>query len=324
MKKRTKWIIGILATLTVLFFVAGFFAGNYFYELALNPNSDKGVVMSASHNEIDYDREETPEKIKEKEDLANWIETSVFDDVYIQSNDNLKLHGSMVQKEEATNRWAIVFHGYASQGMHMVTSAKRFADMGYNILLPDARGLGESEGHYIGMGWHERKDALRWIDMILDQDSEAEIVLYGVSMGGATVMMISGEDLPSNVKAIVEDCGYSSIWGEFAYQLEAVFNLPTFPVMNFASAVTKIRAGYTLEEGSAVKQVAKSVTPIMFIHGDNDTFVPSHMVHEVYDAATCPKEKYVVEGAGHGMAAGIAGEEYWVKVESFINQYLDN
>ena len=52
MKKRTKWVIGILVMLTVIFFTVGFIAGNYFYELALNPNSDKGVVFSASHNEI--------------------------------------------------------------------------------------------------------------------------------------------------------------------------------------------------------------------------------------------------------------------------------
>lgn len=323
MKKRTKWIIGILVMLTVIFFTVGFIAGNYFYELALNPNSDKGVVFSASHNEIKRE-DETPEKIQAKLELEEWITTSVFDDVYIQSYDNLKLRGSMVQQEEATNRWAIVYHGYGGYGMQMVSSAKHFADMGFNLLIPDARGLGESEGDYIGMGWHERKDALRWIDMILDQDSEAEIVLYGVSMGGATVMMISGEELPSNVKAIVEDCGYTSVWDEFAYQLKEVFNLPTFPFMNFASAVTKIRADYTLGEASAVKQVAKSVTPIMFIHGDNDTFVPSFMIDEVYEAATCPKEKLVVEGAGHGMAASIAGKEYWNKVESFINQYLDN
>jgi len=142
-------------------------------------------------------------------------------------------------------------------------------------------------------------------------------------MGGATVMMTSGEELPKNVKAIIEDCGYTSVWDEFSYQLKEIFNLSSFPIMNFSSAVTKIRAGYTLEEASAIAQVAKSKTPMMFIHGDNDTFVPSSMFNEVYEAANVPKEKIYVKGAGHGEAASVAGEMYWEKIENFINKYLD-
>ena len=68
---------------------------------------------------------------------------------------------------------------------------------------------------------------------MISADKNAEIVLYGVSMGGATVMMASGEDLPGNVKAIIEDCGYSSVWDEFSYQLQALFNLPEFPLCSF-------------------------------------------------------------------------------------------
>ena len=58
------------------------------------------------------------------------------------------------------------------------------------------------------------------IQQILKKDPNAEIALFGVSMGGATVMMTSGEDLPSNVKVIIEDCGYSTVMDEFTYQLK--------------------------------------------------------------------------------------------------------
>ena len=84
-------------------------------------------------------------------------------------------------------------------------------EMGFTVLMPGLRGHGESTGHYIGMGWHNRLDMLRWIDEIVRDDPEAEIVLFGISMGGATVMMTSGEALPPNVKVIVEDCGYTSV-----------------------------------------------------------------------------------------------------------------
>ncbi|MEC2597045.1 alpha/beta hydrolase, partial [Bacillus cereus] len=95
----------------------------------------------------------------------------------------------------------------------------------------------------VGMGWHDRKDVLIWIQQILKKDPNAEIALFGVSMGGATVMMTSGEDLPSNVKVIIEDCGYSTVIDEFTYQLKDLFHLPKFPVMNAANTVTKLRAG---------------------------------------------------------------------------------
>ena len=113
-------------------------------------------------------------------------------------------------------------------------------------LYPDALAHGESDGKFIGMGWLERPDVLAWTDAIIQKDPEAEIILHGVSMGGATVMMASGEDLPDNVRCIVEDCGYSSAWDEFSLQLKNVFHLPAFPVLNAVSIFSKLRRGTPL------------------------------------------------------------------------------
>lgn len=93
--------------------------------------------------------------------------------------------------------------------------------------------------------------------------------------------------------------------------------------MNFASLVTKVKAGWWLGDGSAVDQIAKSKTPMLFIHGDSDTFIPSFMVDEAYDAANVEKDKIVVERAGHGMSARVMGDEYWASVFDFINTYLN-
>lgn len=171
----------------------------------------------------------------------------------------------------------------------MTRYIRNFYEKGFHVLAPDLRGHGESDGEYIGMGWHDRLDILQWIEEVIELDPYAEIVLFGVSMGGATVMMTSGEDLPPNVKVIVEDCGYSSVSDVFVYQLDDLFGLPEFPVMNAANTITNIRAGFDLYEASAVEQVAKSVKPILFIHGDQDTFVPYEMLEEVYAAAAVEK-----------------------------------
>ena len=132
-------------------------------------------------------------------------------------------------------------------------------------------------------------------------------------------MMASGEaDLPANVRAVVEDCGYTSAWDEFAGQLRELFGLPAFPILDVTNLVTRLRAGWDMREASAVNQVARSVTPTLFIHGDADTFVPFWMLDAVYGAAACEKEKLVVPGAAHAQAAAVDPELYWGTVEEFL------
>lgn len=289
--------------------------GNYFYNLALNPAKDKSFVFKAPHNAIDT-------QAGRNDSHHQWFEQAEVADQYIESSDGLKLHAYKILQPITTNKWAILAHGYTSEAAAMKSPAMQLYKAGFHILMPDARGHGSSEGRYIGMGWPDRLDLLRWIDSILLDYPQAEIVLYGVSMGGATVMMVSGESLPAQVKVIVEDCGYTSAKEEFSYQLKALFRLPSFPLIPLASLIARIRAGYTLGQANALAQVAKAKIPIMFIHGDCDTFVPSKMVHEVYEAAKTDKEIYIVPGAGHAGAASVAGEEYWRKVTSFIHKYV--
>ena len=164
----------------------------------------------------------------------------------------------------------------------------------------------------------------RWVDAIVEQDPQAEVVLFGISMGGATVMMTAGEeDLSPAVKCVIEDCGYSSVWDEFAGQLKEMFGLPAFPVLDAASLVTQIRAGYGFKEASAADQVAKTSLPILFIHGEEDDFVPYWMLDVVYDACASPdKEKLSVPGAAHGEASGVAPETYWATVEAFLGRHM--
>lgn len=290
--------------------------GNYFYNLALNPKTSKDSIFGSKEEAKSTSGEVV------NETLVWLLNKSNYSNVYIKSFDNLTMHGYKILNENSSNKWVITVHGYTSKGLYMSNYAKRFYDMGYNILIPDLRGHGESEGNYIGMGWYDRLDILKWIDLILNENENSKIILHGVSMGAATVSMTSGEELPSNIKAIISDCGYTSVWEQFSHQLKSMYSLPNFPIMNASSAIARFKAGYGLKEASALKQVAKSKTPILFIHGDEDDFVPYKMMDDLYNAANCEKEKLTVQGAGHAKSSKVNPYLYWSTIENFINKYI--
>ncbi|MDL2319095.1 alpha/beta hydrolase [Eubacteriales bacterium OttesenSCG-928-A19] len=294
-----------------------FLIGNYFFSYALAPQRDEVAPGVAGGAVVG-----TSEQSESARWSSGWLNEHT-EDVFLQSRDGLSLHGYFAARDG--NRYAIAMHGYTGNGRSMAGFGERFYDRGFSVLLPDCRGHGESEGKYIGMGWPDRLDLLEWVNWLLARDPEAEIILYGISMGGATVMMASGEILPPQVKLIIEDCGYTSVWDEFAVQLRDQFGLPAVPVLSAASVVTRLRAGFWLEEASALEQVARADPglPMLFIHGEKDTFVPFSMLEELYDAKRGIKEKLAVPGATHGTSSVTDPAGYWDAIDTFLDRHLD-
>ena len=308
MKRFKKITISIFIVLLTLFIGVSSLVGVLFYNLALNANYSKDIIY-AEYND------------KNLNDAQKWLEEkSNYSDKYIESYDKLQLHSYVVTQN--SNKWAIVVHGYGGSGKLMSDKSKYFYDMGYNVLIPDLRGHGKSEGDYIGMGWKDRLDIISWINFIIKENPNAEIVLHGTSMGAATVLMTSGENLPSNVKAIVADCAYTSAWDEFSYQLETYLKVPSYYILNVTNMVTKLKAGYSLKEASALESVKKATVPILFIHGDKDKFVPYSMMDKLYDATSSPKEKLTIDGGEHANSDLVSPFLYWLTVEDFLNQYV--
>lgn len=239
-----------------------------------------------------------------------------------RSRDNKRLCAWFVP-HAGSHRYAVICHGYTCCGRNMRHRGKPFYDMGFNILLPDARAHGGSEGEIIGMGWPERRDIVGWIYEILKRDPEAEIILFGESMGAATVMMTAGEVLPENVKLVIEDCGYSSVWDEMKYSMKAKYHVPPYPVLPVASGLARLRAGYSFRRASAVKQVKRCRIPMLFLHAEEDGVVPFPMVFKLYAAATCEKELVTFPGAGHCQCAESDPELYWGTIRRFIKKHID-
>jgi fermentation-respiration switch protein FrsA (DUF1100 family) len=296
------------------------FAGNYLVSFALSRASASGVAVAPTPTTT-ADTQDTVNKIWERISklTSEWFDSANRTVVSIKSGDGLDLVGDIFNTDANSHKWLIAIHGYTGKREHMYSYARYYAEKGYNILTPDMRSHGDSEGKLIGMGWLDKEDVKLWIDYVLGMDPQAEIVLHGVSMGGATVMMTSGEDLPDNVKAVIDDCGYTSVWDEFTDEARYLFHISQFPILYTASVISKIRAGYSFQEASAIEQVKKTNIPIFFIHGSEDNFVNTDMVYSLYEACPTKKDLYVVEGAGHGQALYLNPELYFEKVFGFID-----
>lgn len=318
MKKTTKRWVAAVATLILAAIV--------------------GVITYGSFYLVDYALASKPQSHSKNwgkayawyPELRPWLDSiraeRAWSDTFALMPDGTRAHAVLIRSTKANGRTAVVVHGYTNNSIDMLHIARIYnKEMHYNIVLPDLHGHGLTGGNDIQMGWKDRIDVLKWIEMApktfgISADS-MRLVVHGISMGAATTMCVSGEDTPQYVRCFVEDCGYTSAWDEFKHELRGRYSLPAFPLLYTASWLTKIKYGWSFKEASPLKQVAKCKKPMLFIHGSKDTFVPTSMVYPLYDAKPQPKELWIAPGSGHAFAYRDHRKEYIRKVEAFVNRY---
>ena len=243
----------------------------------------------------------------------DWLDTHTLEDIHVTSYDGLQLHAWLLRAAQPSDNYVICVHGYHSAPRMDYGSSVRFLhECGYNVILPDNRSHGQSEGHFCGFSYLDSRDCISWCRYIEARFGlNSRVLLLGISMGGATVLSAAGDkELPSCVRGVVSDCAFSSGWDELAYQMKQLFNLPTFPILHTVDLMLRIFAGYSLRKNTAV-QCAKNINgPLLIIHGRADDFVPTRMASEIYEAAACDKRLLLVDGAKHGISYCVAPELY--------------
>lgn len=313
MKKTVKLILGIVAALMAA--VTGVLL--YCYNLAFRRDekrvSKEGAVPEGEQYEVFSDV-----IIKG----ANNILNAPYEKVTTTSRDGIKLVGRYYHVKDGAPV-SIIFHGYRSNiGTDCNGGYYLSVKNGYNVLVVYQRGHRESGGKTITFGVKERYDCLDWISYINERfGEETPILLMGLSMGAATVLMAAGLDLPSNVKGVMADCGFSSP-KEILQEVIRKMKYPLRITYFFVRMSAKIFGHFDPEEASAVEALKNAKVPVLIIHGDDDRFVPSKMSRDNYDACASAKEILIVPGAGHGLSYCVDAKAYEKAVQNFIENVM--
>lgn len=266
-------------------------------------------------------------RLEQREKDKNTLFSRQYEDVEIKTPDDIALRSYFFPSGGDTKRFVLFSHGYNCNGPDEFSHIVPFYldDLKYNVLLPDHRAHGRSEGKYIGFSVLDSKDILLWVDYLTKHfGDDIEIIMHGASMGAATILLANeSENIQPQVKLIVEDCGFSNAKEELICGMQDMFGFRCMPIVNAVNIFCRLFAKYDLNDSDPIGNINKSKKPILFIHGAADNFVPTRMAREMYDACTAvPCDILIVEGAIHVFSFHVAPEAYKAKISEFIHKNI--
>lgn len=252
-----------------------------------------------------------------------WLKENNAQDVYMTSHDGLQLHALWIPANEPRGT-VLMAHGYRSTMLidfHL--GFELFHRLGLNILVPEQRTHGQSEGKYITFGVKESRDMMGWLEYYERKLGKWPVVLYGISMGASTMLYLVDRRLPAKVCGIIADCGFTSPGQIIASVYRRVIHLPPAVSLWVTGFLTRVFAGFGLWEKDTRKTLKRSRYPVLLIHGEGDDFVPCEMTRQAYDACTGRKKILLVPDAEHGFSFLVDGYAYTAAVMDFLRENLD-
>lgn len=265
--------------------------------------------------------------LSENTDIENeWYKELDKEEWSIESIDGLTLKATYLNLHPDSQKIVILAHGLGHAREQMIPWAKIFDSLGFNVLMPDARAHGDSDGSVIGYGWLDRQDYKRWLTALIQKKGDnIKVALLGISMGAAGVMATSTQDLPSNVKLIIEDSGFQSLSKESYFRMKNKYHLQVGKfLMKIINYYGSHFAGYSYYDGNLVQELRKNNIPLLMIHGGKDETVPLRDVYALFNADKGDKQLYIDEDAQHISSIRQSPDKYREVVTNFVNKYIDD
>ncbi len=306
--------------LSVLFLIIAFFVLVYYVYRVAFYSRKKGqddIYAIPSGDQYEPHKEEMIELIKT-------LEKREYEDVYITSFDGLRLHGRYYHCRDGAPL-NIGFHGYRATALRdFCVGASESLKRGHNLILIDQRGQGKSEGRTITMGIKEHRDVLSWAQYGAKRFGDTKIILYGVSMGAASVIMATSLDLPKNVTGVIADCPYNAPKDILLTVAQKDMGINKKLAYPFIWLSAKLLGRFDINEKTCEQAVKNSKIPVLILHGEDDRYVPCEMSEEIRKANKEKVTRYTFENAGHGISFFADKERYREITEAFFSEHTKN
>ncbi len=322
-KNRKNFIIA----LSVILLLAYGAAAEIALQTALVPSfmeklDEFSEFTEKGYGEMVYTEDIVENRKEQLSETAKWVQETDYKKFAMDSDDGLQLIAAGFVQEDPSAPWALMIHGYTGWKEEQYQHAFEYYKQGYSVLLPDLRAHGESEGKYIGLGYLDRGDLLKWMNAIRKLYPDTDWVLYGQSMGGSACVMLAGDPrLPDYVKAVVTDSAFCSPEELFKRKVMDWTGMYDFGIVSAAGLLAKPQAGYSFAEASAIKYAGNIRIPALFIHGSEDKTVLPSDLDKLYNACgSTVKKKLLIEGAGHVQAAEKDPELYYGTIFRFLKE----
>jgi len=249
-----------------------------------------------------------------------WLKNSDRMDDTLRSYDDLTLHALRIENHPDSNRWMVLLHGFHRCAYDLLPLMMEADKQGFNLLVPDQRACGQSEGVYIGLGWPEHYDLLSWVNYLCALRPHAEIALYGIDMGANAVMNATGDFLPANVKCAVEEGGYLDIKEQLITSAESVSGIPISPFIPAVDVLVRQFLHFSMNDISTRRQLGNSKIPTVFMHGCDDAVVPAMNAERCHAACAAEKELLLFRSTGFGGCR--YHEAYFDSMFGFVRKYI--
>ena len=251
---------------------------------------------------------------------------ATLEDVSITAADGVILKGWYVRPREYNGHAVILLHGITDNREGVAGYGRLFLEHGYAVLLPDARGHGESGGELATYGLKESEDIHRWVSWLYDDDPPQCVYGFGESYGAA--LMLQSLRAERRYCAVVVESPFSTA-REMSYErVSGPLHLgPWFgktlgqPVIWSAVIYARLRYGIHLLQPNPLEAVMHSTTPVLLIHGENDRNIAPR--HSEIMAAAAPDhvQLWLVPHAGHTMAWTAAHQEFEQRVLAWLTSH---
>lgn len=223
----------------------------------------------------------------------DWYKGSNLIHQLIDSFDGYVQDGVLIKNHD-NHKYVLLAHDYGQDRYALLHQAHLFDDLGFNVLMVDLRGWGDSESEYTTLGFKESLDILAWVNALKQYDELSSVGLYGVGLGAASVILAAEHLNETNLSFVISDCAYASIIDEIEYLADS--KLYTSLICSKVNNVLN----FNLDDVKILDSVAKIDVPTLFIHGEKDVVVPCQNTLALYENCNAKKELLIIEESQHG------------------------